>query len=929
MQTGEFALYGRARECAYVDVLLDKLRHGTGSGVVFAGPTGIGKSALVDYVLSRSADDLRVLYARGVAAESGLAFAGLHELLAPVLGFLPGIPQRQRAVLSAAFALSDDADAAADPFVAGAGALHLLAAAAAEGPPVLVVVDDLDRWDATSRRVLLFVARRAASAGIGMVLTTAGGPGVEDEWGLPAHRLAPLDPAASAALVRRASPVPPAEAIVGRLVAAASGLPLALVELPAQLSVEQLGGATPAPDPLPVGEAVRRMFGARLAGYGRPARTALLVAAAAGPVGLRTTLDALVALGVAETALDVAEDDGLVTLDSDGVAFRHPLVRALAYHDAPLPERRAAHAALAAVTTGEERARHLAAGVPWPDERVAAELERVATSPVGHLSAGACAELLARAADLSVDRTARARRSVRAAELWGLAGAWDSAGELLERVPRLTDDVAVRAGARAVHARGVLLRGRPVSARRVLVSEAVRIRAAHPAGATVLLLDAAEASWLAGEGTAALLAVRHARRLAAPGPLDLLSAVQSATVLAHCGHGVEARELFDERRVALARRLAEGPVAPGWWRVVRIHLPRLLARLGHLEPAAALLDETLTRATRRSALGVLPALLVLRAELGIVFGDWIAARSAAERAVETAGRTGQSADAAAALLILGWLAGTRGDAAACREFVARAREIVDRHRLGGLDPALHAAEAHLDLAGGDPEAAFARLERAGRQAEADELVDCGPLPWIADLAEAAVATGRTGQAQRLLAAARRQDRLAPPVLARAAALVAGEAGGALFAEAVGAGAGPAGPFEHARAALCYGEWLTRRGQRGEALPLLRAALVTFTRMNVTPWTARAQRALASVDAASPEPGPAPPAPAAADLTVQEQRVTMLVGQGATNREAARALFVSPKTIEFHLRSIYRKLGVRSRAELAHRLGRGRLTDAAR
>jgi len=921
--------------------VVERIRAGTGASLLLIGDAGVGKTALLRYAADR-AGGLRVLAAQGVSAESSLPFAGLHELLGPVLGGLPGLPPRQSEALAAGFALSPRA--AEDVFAIGAGTLGLLTAAAAAGSaPVLVLVDDLERWDDTSRRALLFAARRTARERLGIVLATT----EVHEFGVPSQRVTPLDGSASRALLRSSCPEPLCPAVLDDLAEAAAGVPIALAELPGLLTREQLAGEEPLPDPPPVGDGVRRAFGPRLAGFSRETRAALVVAAAAGPIGLGPTLAALDALGLCADALEPAEAAAEVKLDSRGVEFTYPMVRALAYRDAPVAARRAAHRALAAVTTELARAWHLGLAALGPDESTADALESAATAADGRIPVGRAAQLVARAAELTSDDLPQARRCVRAAELWQLAGVVRP--ELPHRAAELTDDLRVRARALAATARDDALRGRPAAAHRVLIREAARVRGLDPDAAAAMLLDA---SRLAVERRAALSDARWAAHAAARGPAPLRAAcvVRQAAVLARDGQLEQARGLLaalgDTLDLPALGGLGMPPtLAAGWWWLA--DLPALLGRLGQTGTALRMLDDATNQARAVTAHGILPGLLVAQAQLALATGDWELARSSAVEAAELATPHGQAADAGPALAVLAWLEAARGRRPECERYLARARDLDLTSSVAGLGPSIAAAAGRLELSLGRPEVAFARLAGVLRRVEAGATPERGVEPWLSDLVEAAVGAGRRDEARRMLAAARRHraDALLPAgALARCAALLATEPAEAeaAFGRAVAAEGDAA--FERGRSLLCHGEWLLDRGRDDEAAERLREARGVFEALDVPSWVARATHDPRDADAPEPAAGGVPAAtaaraggpPAAADpgprpahwgeLTTQEQRVTMLVGRGATNREAATALFLSPKTIEFHLRGVYRKLGVRSRAELALLVGEGHLRE---
>ncbi|WP_310424512.1 helix-turn-helix transcriptional regulator [Catenuloplanes niger] len=899
MLSGGVELFGRETACRLLGTVIDELRAGAGGSLMLTGDIGMGKTALLRYAADR-AHDLRVLTAAGVPAETGLPFAGLHGLLRPLLPLLPRIPQRQRTALSAGLAVS--AESTDDVFAIAAGTLSLLAAAA-DDVPVLVLVDGVHQWDETSQAALLFAARRAGTVPVGVILASGRECLDEDDCGVPTYRIPPLDAAASRQLLRRASADPIVPAVADRLVAAAGGVPLALAELPGVLTPGQRAGTDPLPDPPPVGGATHRALLPGLAPLGPVERAALVVAAAAGEIGLPAVLAVLDAQGLPAAALESAETHGVIDLGAGGVTFRHPLLRAVAYHEASVAHRRAVHRAIAAVTSGGTRARHLGCAALGPGEETAAELERAARTSVGTAAVSDAAQLMQRAAELSEDGRTRAQRCVRTAELWQAAGVAVAADEVLEGARRLGDDVWVRANVQALAARVEYRRGCPAQAYRLLIREAVRVRDNDPDAAVLMLLDAAEASWLAGAPHGATVAAQQARQIAANGAPGLrdLCAVQHAAILARGGALDEARRVLADRRAALDRVVTDADAPVTWWRVLWVTAPAVLAAFGEREAAARLAFESLGRARDLSAYGILPSLLALCAELHRYTGDWDGARALAAEAADLADELGQATDGAAALLTLAQVAAARGDHAECAATLERFRDVCAHRRLDGLGRAVDVVEGLLALGAGEHAAAYARLQGLTRGGPAD-------LSWLPDLVEAAIAAGHRDVARSAVAAHREHG----ADDARCAALLAPPAGAEdAFAAAL---ARDLPVFDRARTELCLGEWRVAHDRPGAA-EVLAAAAATFDRLGARPWADRARRAL---------PGgawaPAAPAPVIAGLTLQERKVALLVGHGATNREAAGALYVSPKTIEFHLRSVFRKVGVRSRAELAHMIG---------
>jgi DNA-binding CsgD family transcriptional regulator len=444
-----------------------------------------------------------------------------------------------------------------------------------------------------------------------------------------------------------------------------------------------------------------------------------------------------------------------------------------------------------------------------------------------------------------------------------------------------------------------------------------------------MLLDAADAYCLAGEVQGALVAVRQAAHSAghARDPIPAVFAAQHAAVLALCGRLCEARAIFGGSSDELEKAALESDLPVGWRRILRLGLPALLARLGELETACRILDEAVSQSRAMEALGLLPRMLVLRAELSLRTGDWDGARAGAAEAVRLAERGGQVSDQGPALVCLARLAAARGQREECAGYLEQAREIMRRGRLGGLAVPINAVEGLLELSCGEHEAAFVRLERVVRQVEAGSAADPGWVGWVPDFVEAAVHVGRDEEAQRIVTELRPQATASvvlPAIVARCDGLLTPERGEECFRAALQPAAGTGEPFEQARTELCFGEWLGTHGQPAEAGLRLRSAAVVFAELGAGPWARRAARALDTLEPPDARRGrPVEVAPGDARLAVltgQERRVALLVGQGATNREAADALFVTTKTIEFHLRGVYRKLGVRSRSELAHIVG---------
>ncbi|MET0415896.1 MAG: LuxR C-terminal-related transcriptional regulator [Actinoplanes sp.] len=913
MLTGTTVPHGRGSECRRIDELLSDLRAGVGRSLFFTGEPGIGKTTLVDYAAAR-AGPASVLLARGAEAERDCPFAGLHALLAPVRHLLPAIPAHQADVLAAGLAARPVPDA--DRYIVGAATLSLLTAGPAEQRRLLLV-DDLHLMDEVSRRALHFVARRAAGAGIAVIVTTA-----EAAQG---HRLEPLGREAATAVLSEAARVPPIRPVADALLAAYGGVPVALVEAVEALSPGALSGTLPLPDPMPIGPRALAAAGRLTESLSRPEHETLLVAAAAEDAGLLAIRAVLAALDLPPGALDAAEVAGLVTCHGNEVTFTRPLLRCAAYHHGDVALRRRVHQALAGVTTGARRARHLGLATLGIDESVAGELETAARQPHAGLAMIESARLLERAAELTGSPANRARRATDAAECWHLAGYADQAHRLSEEAAQRSGDLKTHADAQALLARADRVRGRPELARRALRRESIRLRTIDPSRAAVMLLGAADAESLTGDPQNALSMVALASRMGGQVPAKLI-AVRLAAALADLDQLDTARELWTQHRLPLDQVLAAQPLPLGWHTDLWLWYPMLLLRLGEHDEAARLLEELVFQARRRHIDGLLAGLLAVRAELHLRIGAWEDAQAWATEAAWRAERFGQSTYEAGARLCLARLAAARGRRDDCAESLALVKTLASC-RIGSLAVPIAVTEGLMELSLGDAEAAYARLEHAARRAVAHGSGGLARMPWLGDYVEAAVRTGRPDQARRLVAwASPRGDGSPAPtwVLARCAGLLTSDGGEELLRKA----ALVREPFEAARAELLLGESLAARGLLDEAAePLIRAG-DTFDRLAAYPWNLRAQRAL---DA----PGRPPTPPARTDapvrwreagLTEKEMQVAELVAHGATNREVADKLFLSPKTIEFHLRGVFRKVGIRSRTELALMLG---LAEGAR
>ena len=909
MAQGKVDLVGRDAERQEITRVLDLARRRLGGALVLIGEAGAGKTALLREG-GAAATDLHVLTAAGTEAEVALPFAGLHALLSPLSVRLGEIPPPQAAALSAAFALSPPETV--DTFGVAAGALSLLAAAAA-GTPVLALVDDLHQFDRASREALLFVGRRLSCQGIGLVCATRTDGPAATGTGLPHRRVAPLDRDASRELLGRFGGGPVASTVADQLVTAAEGLPLALVELPTLLSPAELSGEMPLRDPLPAGPLMCDACAPLLEPLGPASRSALVVAAAAGDLNLAPVLAAVARLGGNQAALEAAEAVGVIRLSCAGISFRTALVRAVIYQRATAAGRRAAHAALAEVTEADGRAYHLGLAALGADEEVAGEMEALGLQASRRAGPAPAAQLMERAAELSETDDRRAHRQALAAELWQHAAVPRVFG-LLDQAIRLSADLRVRGHVQAVRGRQELLNGRPLPAHRLLVHEAVRVRAADPSRAATMLADAAQACCLAGQSQVGLVMARHAWLLTrqAPGLVTAVAAAQLAAVLSLRGDLAAARELVDEWTGPLDDAAGDDGVPLEYRRIAQLVYPAVLLRLGELDQAWRVLDAALYQCRLQRMTSQLPGLLAARAQLDLRLGEWESARAASAQALRLARDVGQLGDEVAALIAGGRLAASRGQADECGSLLAAARQICQQSGLNGYLVAIDAAEGLLDLGTGEVHAALARLEQIARRVETGAAPDPGAVDWVADLVEAAAGSGRPERARQALAQLERQaagSATLPAVVARCHAILDDSLAIPEQSEPADEVRTATDPFSAARTDLWLGVRLRDAGRPVDARARLLTAAETFERLGARPWAQRVRQELTVGG------------PAAEQLTAQEHRVALLVAQGSTNREVAAALFLTQKTIEFHLRNVFRKLGLRSRAELANMAGR--------
>ena len=917
-------LIGRAEECSRVDALLAGARRGAGGALLVRGPAGIGKSTLLAHA-RRRADGMQVLTTTGVQSESRTPFAGLAAFLRPLLPRMAALPSDRRLTLERALALEP---ATSDRFAVGVATLELLALAAGERP-ICATVDDAHWLDPASSDALRFTARRLGSDPVALVMAACDDSQADFEaGGVTELPLAGLDAAATETLVEQVlgGPCPPTTA--RRLVAATGGNPLALVELTALCERERLTDLETEELPVPVGPQISRALSRRIAALGPPARRALGYAAVTESTDINEIALVLRRLGTDPSALAEAEQAGVMAIADGHARFSHPLLRAIAYQEVPSPERRVAHLAVAE-TIGEagsrmRRAWHLACAVVEADEMVAARLEAAADEARAGAAPAAAGAALRRAARLSPQPQDRVRRLMAGAGDFHLAGRVEEGVAMLDEAAQNTTDPLLRSDIEHMRARLVFFCSPCERTRDALVAQAEAVADADPRRSAALLLDASMASVMAGQPRRALELASRARPSAAgdTGPLGLWADQCLGVGLLLCGQAPAAEALL-----ARAAPLTEPAdlVAAGF--------PAVGAALVYSwreqhEQARQRLQRLVDRARQESVLTLLPYALAGLADAAFALGDWNRAYAAATESVELAEEVGQSSELAHSLVRLAHVEAGQGREADCRRHLERASELAGDLGIGSVSTLAGTARGLLELGLGHPHAAIAVLRDTGRVSLASGLCEPGVSMWAGDLAEAYARADQPEEAHAVLAvledhatANRRSAALA--VVARLQGLLAGPGDyGDRFTEALEWHERRPLPFDVARTRLCWGERLRRDRRRGAAREQLRAALEAFQGLGAAPW---AQRARTELRAAG-EVGVDRDRSEAADLTAQELQVALLVAEGATNREAAATLFLSPKTVEVHLTRAYRKLGVRSRTELARVLGDARQSN---
>jgi DNA-binding CsgD family transcriptional regulator len=880
--------------------------------LVVTGEAGMGKTVLLEDAADRARSaGLRVLSVTGRESESKLAFAGLHQLLRPVLSGITGLPGRQAQALTGALGLAAD-PGPPDPLITGVAVLTLLSDLS-ERSPLLVVADDAQWLDRSSLDALAFVGSRLDAERVALLVGARGqAPPAGFDRGFPELHLEPL-PAADAARLLDRQPRPPRGRARLQVLVQASGNPMALIELAKVIADDPAASRRWTAEPLPLTDRLSAVITARLAALPRPAQAALLLAAVADGPDLRAA--ASHGAGPDAQALTPAEQLGLVKVDRTGLQFSHPLVRSAIYHSAPFAQRAAAHRQLAEALhdQADRRAWHLAAAALQPDEHVAALLEATAGQAQHRGGAAAAALALERAAELSPDGADQARRLAAAASAAVPTGQADWVRDLAGRALAATADPELRLTARHDAAWALAWSGRRAAALSELISLAEEASAPMPALAWDALGSAATVAYQSG---------LPASRQAVNQTLGLLERQSPAGQAPGTEGGVlrfwirASADPIGGRNQLLPnlRELVSLPTEePSLWR-----LASAAWLLDESDVAITLLQDAMRRLRAPGVQGTSGGSLTVLGWAYIDTGRWDEALDAAAEAAGMAEANHMDIVAASADVITATVLALRADSAEARKHATRALTTVDPAECGLIAARARRALGAAALADGSYLQAFTQL-RGLFSDDGTPQHNYASYLGVADLAEAAVRADRRIEGRDVIehalsrldgtASARLQQ-----LIARARGILADPADAqAHFDEALGDPAGNQWPFERAQLRLDHAEWLRRRRRINDAKPVLTEALRTFRRLGARSWAQRAQAELRACGVAVTG-GPAEP-DALSELTPQQRQIVRLASDGLTDREIADRLFLSPRTVSSHLHRSYPKLGVASRHQL--------------
>ncbi len=907
-------LIGRTAEWAGIDGALTAAREGRGGTVLVRGEAGVGKSAL----LGRAAQEpgLRVLRATGVEAEADLGYAAAHQLVYPLLELLPELPETQAAAVRVALGL--EAGETPDRFLVALGFLSLVSEAALNGP-VLLLLDDVQWCDAASLDAVLFVARRIAAEPVALLISVREEPGSDEVIaavsrlpGLVDVRLDPLGDAEAAELVAAVAGFAPPEAVGRRLAEITHGNPLAVVELLRMLTPDQLTGREALPETVSLGDRLERPFLERASRLSADSRR-LLLAAAAEPSGELGLLAEAADVSDVGGTLEEVERSRLASYDGRRLYFSHPLARSALYVDAGARERQGVHqrlaTALAERGTEDRAVWHRAAAALGADDDLADALVAVAERAQARSGHAAAAAAYERAADLSGSSARRVEALTAAADAAWHAGQPGRARLLVQRAEPDASTPVARGRLLALQARVASRNGEVEQAHRGFLAAARLVGPTAPGEALELLAEAVEVDGYTGDLERLTEVRTQTESLELPDPDErqrfLLAwiAVNDA-VLRRTVEDVDY--LLESLETGLG-----GPRGTVWAGIAAL-------QLGYLTGMQQRYTQALDQARQSGAAASLPYVLE-HASARLAFdGNFVAARAAAEEGLLLAREYEQLRSTGQLLAVLAFIAATKGDVDETQQRAEEARAIAGPRGIGLTNAMTAWALARLDLGLGRNDAALERLLAlsSAKPGEGHAVITMWSTP---DLVEAAARARRTDEVLEHLGGMVERARVVrTPSTEAAATWCRGLLGGADAVTDLSTAAEELlridFPVASARARLSLGELLRRDRQPRAAREHLRAALEIFRHVGATVWAERAAAELR----ASGDGVPVQEVDGIASLTAQELQIARFVSQGATNKDIAAQLFLSPRTVEYHLYKAYPKLGVTSRSQLVSR-----------
>jgi DNA-binding CsgD family transcriptional regulator/tetratricopeptide (TPR) repeat protein len=903
-------LVGRQRESEHLVELLDRARHGTAGSLVVRGEPGVGKSALLEALVAEAGETL-VLRTQGLEVETPLAFAALHRLLLPVMRLRESLPAPQARALRVAFGEEDGP--AVEPFLVAIATLSVLTAAAEE-TTVLCVVEDAHWLDPATADALLFCARRLGADRLLLLFSardSATTPFRPDD--LEELVLSGLHPNEARALLDRRLGTAPSPEVAERLIAETGGNPLALLELPTELSADQLHGTTPLPTQLHLSTRVERAFLDRSRLLPPPVQSLLLLAAADDTGQLAVVRGALPPLGLAEDAFEAAVASGLLVADDASVAVRHPLVRSAVYPAPTAHQRRRIHRALAealaALGDADRAAWHRAAAAEGPDADVAAALERVGSRAERRGAYVSALGAYERAAALTALTAQKAPLTLAAARNAWACGQTGRARALLAAARQLDPDPLLLSGIARLQGRIEVNLGSATDAHRIFVEAAHAVHEIDPSRALEMAVAAAiMRTYGADSGSTVQAGDIDVEVTDGDAPRTVcLKQMLAAMTLAARGDWADAVTALD---VALAYGDAVADVD------VLGNLGNAALQLGDDDAQQHFYGLALSRAREAGAVMVVIYALQRMCFGHLVSGDWAAVRSCAVETLELGSSLRQRGLTAPPLAWLTLLAALQGGDD-YDSLLADLEEVVAAYPLGILTDPVHdltrwakgaRAAAGADTFGALHHLSRLRLPAVARMAAAERIdaaVRAGEpdlaREWVEELAGFAAATGRPwARATVAFGRAMTADPGAPDDVEP------------LFTEALTRHAQAGRPPDRARTHLAYGEWLRRAQRRVDARVHLRHALETFGDLHAEPLVERATAELRASGETARKRDPS----TLVKLTPMELKVAQLVSSGLSNKDVAAQIWVSPRTVAFHLRNVFAKTGVTSRGELA-------------